>query len=148
MAMQDPPNRREESEYNDMLHDAGVVFQACFMAEAAVKVVARGFLFGKGAYLRDWWNVLDFLTVVLGLLEYVSVSGSSANALRAFRLLRPLRALRTVGRFKDLRMIVNLIISCLFPLLDVFALIAFIFMVFGIIAIQLWGGYMRGRCYD
>ena len=148
MAMEDPPNQNEANSYNEMLSTAGIFFQSCFMLEATIKVIARGFLLGKATYLRDWWNVLDFVTVFLGLLEYVALSGSSASALRAFRLLRPLRALRAVGKFKDLRMIVNLIISCLPPLVDVFALISFIFVVFGIIGIQLWGGYLRGRCYD
>jgi hypothetical protein len=148
MAMEDPPNRLEESAYNALLYNAGIFFQTCFMLEAAAKIVARGFVLGRGAYLRDWWNVLDFVTVVLGLVEYLVVAGASASVLRTFRLVRPLRALRAVGRFKDLRMIVNLIISCLPLLVDVFALISFVFMVFGIIGIQLWGGYLRGRCYE
>jgi hypothetical protein len=28
-----------------------------------IKIVALGFLFNKGAYLRDPWNVLDFIIV-------------------------------------------------------------------------------------
>ena len=28
------------------------------------KIVGLGFIFGKGAYLRDPWNILDFVIVM------------------------------------------------------------------------------------
>ena len=136
MAIDDPPNQREATAYNRMLFVAGAFFQGVFTLEAIIKITARGLLLGQGAYLRDWWNVMDLAVVFLGLVAYAVELGASATVLRTFRLVRPLRSLSAVGRFKDLRMMVNLIVSCLPLLVDVFTLVAFIFLVFGIVSIQ------------
>ena len=62
--------------------------------------------------------------------------------------MRPLRALRAIGRFKDLRMLVELLLGCIPMLANVFALIAFILFVFGILGVQLFNEGLRGRCFS
>ena len=42
------------------------VFVVIFTLEAIMKVVAYGFAFHPGAYLRNGWNVLDFAIVIVG----------------------------------------------------------------------------------
>lgn len=37
----------------------------------ALKILGYGFLFNKGAYLRDPWNVLDFAIVVSGYISII-----------------------------------------------------------------------------
>ena len=37
-----------------------------FLVEALLKIIAMGFVGHKKAYLRDLWNVLDFVIVVTG----------------------------------------------------------------------------------
>lgn len=41
-------------------------FLIVFAIEAALKIIAYGFLFHADAYLRNGWNVLDFTIVFLG----------------------------------------------------------------------------------
>lgn len=41
-------------------------FLIIFSIEAAMKIIAYGFLFHQDAYLRSGWNVLDFTIVFLG----------------------------------------------------------------------------------
>ena len=41
-------------------------FLIIFSIEAAMKIIAYGFLFHQDAYLRSGWNVLDFVIVFLG----------------------------------------------------------------------------------
>ena len=41
-------------------------FLVVFSVEAAMKIIAYGFLFHQDAYLRSGWNVLDFTIVFLG----------------------------------------------------------------------------------
>lgn len=82
-----------------------------------LKILGLGFLFNKGAYLRDPWNVLDFVIVMSAYLtisqdliaiyendgvkpvktaENSGDQGLSLNSLRAFRVLRPLRAITSI----------------------------------------------------
>lgn len=42
------------------------VFIVIFTLESALKIVAQGFLFHPGAYLRSAWNFLDFTIVIVG----------------------------------------------------------------------------------
>ncbi|KAG9350848.1 hypothetical protein JZ751_024737, partial [Albula glossodonta] len=41
-------------------------FIGIFCLEAGIKIVALGFVFHKGSYLRNGWNVMDFIVVLSG----------------------------------------------------------------------------------
>lgn len=41
-------------------------FIAIFCSEAVLKIVALGFILHKGSYLRNAWNIMDFIVVVVG----------------------------------------------------------------------------------
>ena len=148
MAADDPRDTDPNSERKVLFDIFGNIFWGVFAFEAVCKVTALGFCRGKGTYLKDSWNCLDFVIVTSGVLEFLSFTGSSSVVLRTFRLMRPLRALRAVGRFKDLRMLVELLLGCIPMLANVFALIAFILFVFGILGVQLFNQALRGRCFD
>ncbi|KAM7379435.1 hypothetical protein PAMP_004984 [Pampus punctatissimus] len=69
-------------------------FIGIFCFEAGIKLVALGFVFHKGSYLRNGWNVMDFIVVLSGIL---ATAGAHMNipvdlrTLRAVRVLRPLK---------------------------------------------------------
>lgn len=42
------------------------VFLVIFTIECIMKIIAYGFLLHPGAYLRNRWNMLDFVIVVIG----------------------------------------------------------------------------------
>jgi hypothetical protein len=44
-----------------------------FFAEAIVKIVAMGFLITKNSYMRDFWNVIDLVIAVSGIIEFIAV---------------------------------------------------------------------------
>ena len=39
-------------------------FSALYFIEFLLKVFGLGFVLNEGAYLRDYWNILDFLVVL------------------------------------------------------------------------------------
>ncbi len=41
-------------------------FIAIFCFESGIKILALGFAFHKGSYLRNGWNVMDFVVVLTG----------------------------------------------------------------------------------
>lgn len=52
---------------------------------------------GKGTYLADSWNRLDFFIVMSGAFEYFSPSENlNLTAIRTIRVLRPLRAINRI----------------------------------------------------
>ncbi len=112
MAAFDPldiPEVNPISEKRQTLDTADFFFSVFFAVECVIKIVALGFVFEKRTYLRDPWNVLDFVVVLLGVIDLIpSLSISSVLVLRAFRVLRPLRA---ISRFDELRFLVVLLVA-------------------------------------
>ena len=49
-----------------MQESVELVFIVVFTLECVLKIIAYGFLFHPGAYLRNGWNILDFFIVVIG----------------------------------------------------------------------------------
>lgn len=45
------------------------VFLALYSFEMVLKIIGLGFLFNKNAYLKDYWNILDFIIVCTGYLS-------------------------------------------------------------------------------
>ena len=90
----------------DWLDQVEIYFLAIFTLEMALKIVALGFAFHKGAYLRDLWNWLDFTVVLTGWVSIIMMSlpGSAdlgfLSTLRAVRVLRPLRTVNRVPGMK------------------------------------------------
>ncbi|XP_040841145.1 voltage-dependent L-type calcium channel subunit alpha-1S [Ochotona curzoniae] len=135
-------------------------FLTVFSIEAAMKIIAYGFLFHQDAYLRSGWNVLDFIIVFLGvftaILEQVNViqsntapmsskgAGLDVKALRAFRVLRPLRLLSGVP---SLQVVLNSIFKAMLPLFHIALLVLFMVIIYAIIGLELFKGKMHKTCY-
>lgn len=42
------------------------IFLTFYTSEMMIKIIGLGFIFNKGSYLRDPWNILDFVIVSSG----------------------------------------------------------------------------------
>jgi len=52
--------------YCRVQEETELYFLGIFCIEALFKVVALGFCLHKGSYLRNIWNIMDFVVVVTG----------------------------------------------------------------------------------
>ena len=92
-----------------MLKVLDYVMASLFTLEFTINVILYGFIVnGKHSYMRDGWNVMDFLIVVFSLFSIamdIAFAGSQVDLgfLRVFRLLRVLRPLRMLKRNQGLR---------------------------------------------
>jgi hypothetical protein len=107
------------------------------------KICAFGFILNKGSYLRDLWNILDFIIVLTSLLPLIISIGFSVNALRAIRVLRPLR---TITKVKALKMIVKTLFNSFSLVMDSLCILFMVMGIFAIAGMQLFGGYLKYRC--
>lgn len=95
LAMNDP--LRDESEVPAYMDYADQIFQYLYTVEMVVKIVSLGFIVNEGSYLRDAWNILDFVIIGSGYLGmFMSGSGANLSVLRSFRVIRPLRTISSV----------------------------------------------------
>lgn len=137
----DPLDHDPNSSHNRLLDFSDLVFQCLFTVEMVVKILALGLIRPKDAYLRDNWNVIDGLLVVSG---WVTLGSSNISVGRLVRVLRPLR---TISHVPGLKLIINSMLASIPQLLNVLGLCAFIFFMFGIVGIQLFGGKLSQRCH-
>ena len=109
-------------------------FTVVFLAEFCVRVVAKGL---RG-FFKDGWKVLDFATVVASVLELCRIEGG--KSLRVFRVLRVLRPLRMINRFKEVKLVVDALITSLPAVADVGVVCALMFFVFSIFGVTFLKG--------
>eukprot|EP01059_Diplonema_ambulator_P029985 TRINITY_DN5005_c0_g2_i1.p1 TRINITY_DN5005_c0_g2~~TRINITY_DN5005_c0_g2_i1.p1 ORF type:complete len:1825 (+),score=590.46 TRINITY_DN5005_c0_g2_i1:71-5545(+) len=118
------------------------VFLSLFTAEASCKIMSLGFVLHKWSYLRDPWNVGDFMIVLFGWSSIFF--SNNLTIIRLVRLMRPLRAIR---RIRGLRVLVNTIVLALPMMVDVLCLLLLVMYVFAVLGIQMWKGRLHQRCY-
>lgn len=81
---------------------AYIAFSLIFLIELLLKVIAMGFVVHKYSYMRDWWNVLDFIIVVTSFLEFFSFNQDGFTLMRMLRLLKPLRSIKALKKLRFL----------------------------------------------
>lgn len=111
----------------------------------AIKIIAFGFVMTPNSYLRDLWNIMDFVIVSTSLLPLVVKINFSVNSLRAIRVLRPLK---TITKVKSLRMIVRTLFLSFTLVMDSLYILIFVMIVFSIAGTQLFSGMLMNRCMD
>ncbi|PNW76369.1 hypothetical protein CHLRE_11g467528v5 [Chlamydomonas reinhardtii] len=117
------------------------VWLGIFTLELLIRVIALGFIRGKGSYIRDKWNIIDFVVVGLG---YLDLSGRGNYTL--IRCVRVLRPLRSINKIQEMKQLVDTMLNSIPLLLDVVILAVFYFVLFGAININIFAGSLKGRC--
>lgn len=120
-------------------------FLGIFCVEALLKIVALGFALHKGSYLRNVWNIMDFVVVVTGFISIFPASNSfDLRTLRAVRVLRPLKL---VSGIPSLQVVLKSIIRAMAPLLQVCLLVLFAIVIFAIIGLEFYTGAFHKACF-
>uniref|UniRef100_A0A8D3AS12 Voltage-dependent L-type calcium channel subunit alpha n=1 Tax=Scophthalmus maximus TaxID=52904 RepID=A0A8D3AS12_SCOMX len=145
---------------NQELETVEYAFLIIFTIETFLKIIAYGLVMHQNSYVRNGWNMLDFVIVIVGLFSVVlemitkdadsggqsggKPGGFDVKALRAFRVLRPLRL---VSGVPSLQVVLNSIIKAMVPLLHIALLVLFVIIIYAIIGLELFIGKMHATCY-
>ena len=144
LAIATPYPNNDSNVVNLTLENVELIFLVIFTGESVFKIIAYGFAFHPGAYLRNGWNILDFIIVVIALLStvlsYLAIKGFDVKALRAFRVLRPLRL---VSGVPSLQVVLNSILKAMVPLFHIALLVMFVIIIYAIIGLELFSGISK-----
>ncbi|KAK1797344.1 hypothetical protein P4O66_008713 [Electrophorus voltai] len=121
-------------------------FIGIFCFEAGIKLVALGFVFHKGSYLRNGWNVMDFIVVLSGILATAGAHMNIPVDLRTLRAVRVLRPLKLVSGIPSLQIVLKSIIKAMVPLLQIGLLLFFAILMFAIIGLEFYSGKLHNTC--
>uniref|UniRef100_A0A8C4SBA8 Voltage-dependent R-type calcium channel subunit alpha-1E-like n=1 Tax=Erpetoichthys calabaricus TaxID=27687 RepID=A0A8C4SBA8_ERPCA len=122
-------------------------FIGIFCFEAGIKVIALGFVFHKGSYLRNGWNVMDFIVVLSGILATAGAHINTHVDLRTLRAVRVLRPLKLVSGIPSLQIVLKSIMKAMVPLLQIGLLLFFAILMFAIIGLEFYSGKLHKTCY-
>ncbi len=88
----------QSESFEDNLEISNVVFTLIFTAEVLFKWVGLGL----ADYFADGMNILDFVIVVVGLVEILFLGSSSFTAFRALRFGRLVKLIRFMKSLQDI----------------------------------------------
>ena len=113
-----------------------------FTLESCLKIIALGFIFNeKKSYLRDAWNILDFIIVISGLITLTT--DSEIGFFKVLRILRVLRPLRLITRVKGLKLVISTLFKALPRIFNLQLVVIFFMYTFGILLTTLYSGTSR-----
>ncbi|XP_069051756.1 voltage-dependent P/Q-type calcium channel subunit alpha-1A isoform X3 [Lepisosteus oculatus] len=134
----------DKTPMSERLDDTEPYFIGIFCFEAGIKILALGFAFHKGSYLRNGWNVMDFVVVLTGIL---ATAGAEFD-LRTLRAVRVLRPLKLVSGIPSLQVVLKSIMKAMIPLLQIGLLLFFAILMFAIIGLEFYMGKFHKTCFD
>ncbi|XP_052334580.1 voltage-dependent N-type calcium channel subunit alpha-1B-like isoform X1 [Oncorhynchus keta] len=122
--------------YEAMLKHFNIVFTALFSLECILKIIA----FGPLNYLKDAWNVFDFVTV-LGSITDIVVTEINDRLLNLsfLRLFRAARLIKLLRQGYTIRILLWTFVQSFKALPYVCLLIAMLFFIYAIIGMQVFG---------
>jgi hypothetical protein len=165
LAVEEPDQNPEVLEVIGALD---LFFTVIFTFECVIKITCMGlFCESKHTYLKNPWNVLDFMIVVAGLIDLAmsqQTEGFCSNPLgnasaaecaqlggtfikeseikwvRTFRVLRALRPLRVIKRVPELKLVVNSLFRSIPTLANIAMVLVIFWLIFGILGVQMFAG--------
>ncbi|XP_055302525.1 sodium channel protein para isoform X14 [Sitodiplosis mosellana] len=129
----------------DILYYMDRIFTVIFFLEMLIKWVALGFK----AYFNNAWCWLDFVIVMLSLINLGAIWAGAADipAFRSMRTLRALRPLRAVSRWEGMRVVVNALVQAIPSIFNVLLVCLIFWLIFAIMGVQLFAGKYF-KCVD
>ncbi|XP_064108495.1 voltage-dependent calcium channel type A subunit alpha-1-like isoform X12 [Macrobrachium nipponense] len=122
-------------------------FLFIFCIEASLKILALGFCLHPYSYLRNIWNIMDFVVVVTGFITQI-ISDPLGVDLRTLRAIRVLRPLKLVSGIPSLQVVLKSIIKAMAPLLQIGLLVLFAIVIFAIIGLEFYSGVLHKTCFS
>jgi len=128
-----------------------IIFSVVFIVEATLKILALGFIRnnyqGVNAYILNGWNLLDFMVVVMSVIDiYFThiVSGSSnaenLSSFKSLRAIRALRPLRMVSRSEGLKIAIQALFASVPAMGNVIIICLLFLLIFAILGVNFFIG--------
>lgn len=116
-------------------------FTAVFILESLMKLLALGFLL----YLKDKWNQLDVIIVILSVVGIIleelksNIIPINPTVLRVMRVLRIARVLKLLKMAKGIRALLDTVMQALPQVGNLGLLFFLLFFIFAALGVELFG---------
>lgn len=118
------------------------VFTGIYSVEALLKILAFGFVVHRKSYLKNAWNILDFIALIVSYIAWIP----GLPNLKALRILRVMRPLRSINALPTMKRLFNTLLMSIPQIGQVVLFLIFVFAIFAILGNQLFSGDYYHRC--
>ena len=134
------PLNDPESTFRQVISILDKITTGIFTIEMVLKIIRYGFIFnGRSSYIRNAWNILDFVIVIFALIG-LFLGGSSLDKLKILRILRVLRPLRLISRNEGLKLAINSFFLSIPNIMNLMIICLVFVFLFGIIGVNFFKG--------
>lgn len=146
LLLADTDGKQDGNGFEMFSYYADLVFVGIYTIEAIIKIIAMGFaLNGEHSYIREGWNLLDFVVVVYALIQKALQLDGGLNILRMFRFLRFLGLVKTIPA---IQIMTDCVIYSIQQLFDAVILLALPLLLCALVALELYMGRLDKKCYN
>jgi hypothetical protein len=136
----DAPSLDPKSTTKKIIYWIDLVTIIIFSLECLIKVITFGFFFnGKFSYLREMWNILDFIILIFSYLCLTSL----VETFRVVKTFRILRCLRLIGRNEGLKVAVRALLYAIPNILQITGIMFLFQTIFAVILMS----YFKGKSH-
>lgn len=116
------------------------VMTGFFICEMMTSIFTYGFaLCGPSSYIRNAWNVLDFIIVCSATISVI-FSQVNISFLKSLRVMRVLRPLRLLAKHKGLKLAISALFNSLPNIGNLLMIVMFFIFMLSILGCTLFGG--------
>ena len=134
------------NDMNRTVEQAETYLLGIFCLEMILNIITMGFILHPGSYIRNPWNILDFVVVVTGILSLPQLDIMNGGAVKALRAMRVLRPLKLVSGVPSLQVVMTSIAKSLIPLSNVCLLVVFVIIIYAVIGLEMLQGLFHYTC--
>ena len=139
----DNPLNDQNGTLSKVLEIFDIALTISFTLECVINIIVLGLIFnGQKSYLKDSWNILDFLIVIFSLIN-IAAAGVDLGIIKLFRMLRVLRPLRVLKRNLGLKIQVISLLNSIPGIMNLLAITLLLLMLFGIQGVYFFAGKMN-----
>lgn len=131
----DNPLTAPDSSIVTILRWVDIILTSLFLLEVVLKVITHGLFFAPDAYLKDNWNVMDFVITAVAVPGLLGGT-SKIKFLKTLRTFRALRPLRLINRNPGLKLVVSSLFASVPQIVNVLLVCFLLFISFSIVAVN------------
>jgi len=135
----DPSSKRKQ-----IINSFNYIFNIIFIIEAFIIIISKGFLFNKNAYLRSVINIIDFICIIIGIIDMIW--SKNIGYLRTFRAIRTVKIIRIITHSENLYMMTKTLVASVSSMANLIIICIIFIIILALIGVSIFKTSLYQYC--
>ena len=132
----DNPWLNPSSKRKKIIDILNLFFESIFIIEGIIKTISKGFLLNKSAYLRYLINLVDFICIIIAIIDFIW--SKNINYLRSLLGIRLIPLFRIIFQSENLFLMSKTLISSIYSMINLLICGLIFIIIFALIGIKMF----------